>query len=182
MKNIILIICILMGGITSGTYAQKTEAINTNWGIGFHIKQNQRDFGLGINLTSPYFAKKQVALRVRANLLFNEHLKNTNTTTWTPYSSMSIGVLGVAGKIGEFIRLYGEGGTTLLLPSSKFSSESIVFGGYGLFGFEFFMDKSSNYFIEIGGVGSGATADKVVGNPIYANGLMINVGYRYVFK
>ena len=44
------------------------------------------------------------------------------------------------------------------------------------------MDKSSNYFIEIGGVGSGATADKVVGNPIYANGLMINVGYRYVFK
>ena len=45
-----------------------------------------------------------------------------------------------------------------------------------------FMDKSSNYFIEIGGVGSGATADKVVGNPIYANGLMINVGYRYVFK
>ena len=34
-----------MGGIASGIYAQETEAINTNWGLGFHIKQNQRDFG-----------------------------------------------------------------------------------------------------------------------------------------
>lgn len=171
-----------MGGIASDIYAQDTEGINSNWGLGFHIKQNQRDLGLGVNLTSPYFAKKQVALRVRANLMFNEHLKNPNTTTWTPYSSISLGILGVAGEIGEFIRLYGEGGVIMLLPSSKFSSKSTVFGGYGLFGFEFFMHKSSNYFIEIGGVGTGATADKIVRNPIYANGLLINVGFRYVFK
>lgn len=171
-----------MSCIASGTHAQKTQGINSNWGLGFHIKQNKRDFGLGVNLTSPYFAQKQVALRVRVNLLFNEHLKNTNTTTWAPYSSMSLGFIGVGGRIGEFIWLYGEGGAALLLPSSKFSSESTVFGGYGLFGFEFFMDKSSNYFIEIGGVGSGATADEIVGNPIFANGLLINVGYRYVFK
>ncbi|WP_439132332.1 hypothetical protein [Polaribacter sp.] len=184
MKNIILVLfpLILIGGIATGTCAQERKEINSNWGLGFHLKQNQRDFGLGVNFTSPFFAQKQVALRVRANLLFNEHLKNVNTTTWTPYSSMSLGVLGVAGNIGEFIRLYGEGGVTMLLPSNKFSSESTVFGGYGLFGFEFFMDKSSNYFIEIGGVGTGATADKVVGNPIYANGLLIHVGFRYVFK
>lgn len=182
MKNTILIICILIGGISSGTYSQETKEINSNWGLGFHIKQNQEDFGLGVNLTSPYFAHKKVALRVRANLLFNEHIDNTNTTTWTSYSSMSLGIIGVGGNIGESIRLYGEGGVTLLLPSSEFSSESTVLGGYGLFGFEFFIHKSSNYFIEIGGIGTGASADKIVGNPIYSNGLMINVGYRYVFK
>ncbi|WP_323757102.1 hypothetical protein [Roseivirga sp.] len=182
MKNTVLLICILICGISSSTYAQETEEINSNWGLGFHIKQNQQDFGLGVNMTSPYFAQKKVALRVRANLLFNEHINNTNITTWTPYSSMSLGIIGVAGKIGEFIRLYSEGGLTLLLPSSEFSSESTVLGGYGLFGFEFFMHQSANYFIEIGGVGTGASADKIVGNPIYSNGLMINVGYRYVFK
>ena len=54
-------------------------------------------------------------------------------------------------------------------------------GGYGLFGFEFFMNSRNNYFIEIGGVGTGAVADKVANSPIYSNGLLINVGFRHQF-
>jgi hypothetical protein len=79
------------------------------------------------------------------------------------------------------MRLYGEGGVIVLFPSSEFSSESEVLGGYGLFGFEFFFSHQSNYFIEIGGIGTGAVADKASGKPIYSNGLLINVGLRHHF-
>ncbi|MBC8485793.1 MAG: hypothetical protein H8D45_07100, partial [Bacteroidetes bacterium] len=80
-----------------------------------------------------------------------------------------------------FIRLYGEGGIISLFPSDEFSSEEFVFGGYGLFGFEFYMNSRSNYFIEIGGVGTGATADNITNEPIYSNGLLISTGFRIQF-
>lgn len=40
------------------------------------------------------------------------------------------------------------------------------------------MNPSSNYFIEIGAVGTGAKADEVVNEPIYSNGLTISTGFR----
>ena len=36
----------------------------------------------------------------------------------------------------------------------------------------------NSYFIEIGGIGTGATADKVANKPIYSNGLMLSTGFR----
>jgi hypothetical protein len=93
---------------------------------------------------------------------------------------MTLGMVGVSGVVRNFLRLYGEGGVIMLLPSSEFSNESNVMGGYGVFGFEFHMDRANNYFIEIGGVGTGATAEKIPTNPIYSNGFTISVGYRLV--
>lgn len=81
--------------------------------------------------------------------------------------------------VGERIRLYGEGGVITIFPSSDFSSDDMVFGGYGLFGFEFFFGKMGNYFIEIGGIGTGAVADKIINRPIYSNGLSISTGFRF---
>ena len=69
-----------------------------------------------------------------------------------------------------------------LIPSNEFSSNQFEYGGYGLFGFEFFMNKCCNYFIEIGGVGTGATANKIVLQPIYSNGLLISSGFRMQLK
>jgi hypothetical protein len=44
-------------------------------------------------------------------------------------------------------------------------------------------DVPVSYFIELGGVGTGANADKVTGNPIYSNGFLISVGFRgYIGK
>lgn len=133
-------------------------------------------------MTSPYFVHDKVAIRLRGNLMWNEHPEVGGTTiTWSPYSNVSMGIVGIAGEIGGFMRLYGEGGIIAVIPSSEFSSDSKTFGGYGLFGFEFLFDNHSNYFIEIGGVGTGAVAQKVPGRPVYSNGLLINVGYRYQF-
>jgi hypothetical protein len=182
-KTILLVF--IFASISWHVSAQEVVRFNSNMGLGFHLIQNQRDFGLGVNLTSPYFANDKVAIRARGNFMWYQHLDNTTTTTtttWTPYSNLSLGIIGVGGEIGGFVRLYGEGGLLVLLPSNEFSSESSVLGGYGLFGVEFFMNNASNYLIEIGGIGTGAKADEIPGSPIYSNGLMISVGIRYTFK
>jgi hypothetical protein len=59
-------------------------------------------------------------------------------------------------------------------------SFSIVFGGYGHFGFEFFMPKasgplSSAYFIELGTNGIGA---KTNSGQSYLNGFAVSTGLR----
>lgn len=157
---------------------QAQERLNKNFGIGGQVGQHQKDFGIGINLTSSYFVNEKMAVRLRGNLVWNEHINSSSETTWSSYSNFSLGFVQSVGEINNFVRIYGEGGAIMLFPSTRFSSKSIQFGGYGLFGFEFFFDKHLNYFFEAGGVGTGAKADKVAANPIYSNGFLINVGIR----
>jgi hypothetical protein len=146
--------------------------------LGYGVGQYGKDFVVQLNVSSPFFAAQNMGIRFRGNLAFNEHPDAAGETVWTPYGNLSLGLVGVGGMVGESIRLYGEGGALCLLPSTQFSKEAVVPGGYGLFGFEFFMTRNANYYIEIGGAGSGAVADKIPGRPIYSNGLLINVGFR----
>ena len=69
-----------------------------------------------------------------------------------------------------------------LLPSKELSNNDFVMGGYGLLGFEFFVSKGFNYYIEIGGAGTGARAEKLINKPIYSNGFLIGIGIRVFFK
>lgn len=177
MKKIGISIAVIL--LALQTHAQ--ERLNKNFGIGGQVGQHQRDFGIGLNMTSPYFAHGKMAVRLRGNLVWNEHLNRDSETTWSSYSNLSIGFVQSVGEINNFVRIYGEGGAIMLFPSSEFSSKSIQVGGYGLFGFEFFFDKHFNYFVEAGGIGTGAKADKIVGKPIYSNGFLINVGVRTQF-
>ncbi|MEZ4805583.1 MAG: hypothetical protein R2852_08905 [Bacteroidia bacterium] len=163
-----------------GLKAQENQ-FNNGFGFGFHLSEYQNDFGLGLNVTSPFFLHDGVGVRARANLMFNQNVVDS-VTDFMPYNNLSIGFIGVGGRLGENIRLYGEGGFIAILPSSKFSSESMELGGYGLFGFEFFFTKFGNYFIEIGAVGTGAKADKVSTKPIYSNGLTVSTGVRFYLK
>jgi hypothetical protein len=155
--------------------------LNKGIGIGYQINQYQNDFGVGLNITSPLFWHNRMAIRLKSNLMYNENVKNA-ITSWTPYSNVSLGLIGIGGMVSDKIRLYGEGGFLGIFPSSEFSSKDFEFGGYGAFGFEFFMSKFMNYFIEIGGVGSGAFADKIVNKPIYSNGLTVSAGLRTFLK
>lgn len=146
-------------------------------GLGIQLNQYQNDFGLGVTFTSPFIANEKLAFRFRGNIMFHEQPEE-DETTWTPYTNASAGLIGVSGWVGESIRLYSEGGIIGLFPSEEFSSDNFIFGGYGLFGFEFFMNNGNNYFVEIGGVGSGANADLVENSPIFSNGLTISTGFR----
>ncbi len=178
MKKLILFSAVLI--LTLPSFAQVTP-INKGTSFGFHLNQYQNDYGLGINVTSPYFAGDRLAVRLRGSVMNYQHIEG-QTTTWTPYSNFTLGFVSEAGTINDRIRLYGEGGIVGIMPNEKFSSENFNLGGYGLFGFEFYMHNAHAYFIEIGGMGSGSKADKLPFKPIYSNGLMINVGYRVVLK
>lgn len=145
--------------------------------FGFHLSENDGDFGFGLNYTTPYLFNESIAISTRANMMYFRYNK-TGEMEMTPYYNVQIGVLGHKSKISENILLYGEGGVLALLPSSKFSDSDLEFGGYGLFGFEFHFDSHNSYFIEMGGMGTGATANQLFGNPIYSNGFMVNVGYK----
>jgi hypothetical protein len=163
-----------------GLIAQ-VDKVNTGFGIGYQLVQYQSDFGFGVNINSPYFANEHIGLRLKTNLMYNQNVVD-GQSQWMTYSNVSLGMIGVAAVINNSIRLYGEGGVLVVFPSSKFSNESFVMGGYGLFGFEFFFSRSGNYFIELGGIGAGTTADKIETKPIYSNGFSISTGFRFSFK
>ncbi len=178
MKRIVYFFIFLL--VYASAYTQESGPASS-FSAGLQIANYQKDFGIGINLTSPYFAGDYLAIRLRSNMMWFEHIDQNSKFTWTTYSNHSLGLASVAGRINDNLRLYGEGGIILLLPSNTFSSEDIEIGGYGLFGFEFHFATNDNYYIELGSVGTGASADKVPGEPIYSNGFAINVGYRHFF-
>lgn len=180
MKTFSIILTLLT--FNSFAYAQEKEnAHNNGLGIGFNVIQIQKDFGLGLNVISPYFFQKKMAIRVKGNIMFNENIQNS-IVEWTPYSNISVGFVGVGGMISERIRLYGEGGMIGLIPSKELSDENFVVGGYGHIGVEFFVSNSFNYYIEIGGVGTGARSEKIINKPIYSNGILIGTGIRVFLK
>ena len=148
--------------------------------FGFQLNQFQSDFGLGVNIAMPPIIKEKLVIRLRANAMFYEQIINSKTD-WTVYSNIMLGISPKPVKVAEFLALYGEGGVIGILPSSKFSTSDFNIGGYGLFGFEFFFAPEFNYFIELGGVGTGATADKLLFEPIYSNGFLASVGWRINF-
>ena len=178
MKSFYRLFILVLIHSTLQTIAQQTP--NTGFSVGFHLGQYQDDFNVGLNFTSPYFAGDYMAVRLRTNLMYHQHIDGLSTT-WSPYANLSLGLIGVGGVIAERIRIYGEGGVVTIFPSSEFSNESFELGGYGLFGFEFFMSEFMNYFLEVGAVGTGARADRLAFNPIYSNGLLISSGFRIVF-
>lgn len=147
--------------------------------IGFHLNQFQNDFGIGLNLTSPYFAKN-LAIRLRTSLMWNEFLPSGEVeTVWSSYSNSQLGILQKTPVIKGKINLYSEGGATILFPNDKFSEKENVVGGYGLFGFEFLPRDNFNYFIEFGGIGTGAQTEKAEIMGVYSNGFLMSVGMRF---
>lgn len=148
--------------------------------LGYQLSNLGGDFGAGLQITSPFFANKKVAYRLSYNIQFLHHRPKTDTfSVWTTYHTFRLGVVGISGNIGTNIRGYGEGGLVCLLPNSAFASETFQMGGYGHFGLEFIFNESATaYFIELGGIGTGAVADRAIGQPIYSNGFSISVGFR----
>jgi hypothetical protein len=171
---------------TTPSESEMESALTTGPRWGFQLGRYQNDFAFGVNLTSPFldFTDERLAVRLRGNLAFHEHLSGAPgdpTETWTPYANISAGLVGLAGRVGESIRLYGEGGAIGLVPSDAFSGDALAVGGYGVFGFSFFAEPNRSYFIEIGGAGTSARADQLPTDPVYSNGLMIQVGFRSNF-
>ncbi len=114
---------------------------------GYEIGEISDDLIMGVRITSPFFFGGHIAARIAGDAAWDK-------TDWSTYGFFRTGLIGSSGVINNFVRLYGEGGISLL--SNAEGSKNPVFGGYGLFGFEFFTGENSpvSYFIEMGTLGS----------------------------
>jgi len=178
MKKIVLLLFTTFL-LSSFSFCQEKPSKLNRFAIGFNLNRNQNDFGVGINFTSPYIAKS-LAFRIESGVYFFQGTSLLDTAEmWSPYFSNRIGVIGRTPIIKDKINVYTEGGMILMIPNINFSSSNIQFGGYGVLGFEFCITQFVVQFIEIGGIGTGAMADKCFGNPIYSNGFMISGGMRF---
>lgn len=169
-----LLLLIFFASLTNSLTAQSEK--NTV-GIGFHVNQIQNDFGIGVDFVSPYFANSIVAITAGGSFKWLQHSTGTSST-WSFYQNAQIGIRSRNYIIEDKIFIYGEGGGILLIPNTVFSSEDYRTGGYGLFGFEFRASSAIGFYFELGGVGTGARADKVANSPIYSNGFLTKVGFR----
>lgn len=173
------LLLLLLAGLLSAKVAQ-AQTNSNKIQIGSNISQYQKDFGIGLHVISPYFMRGAVAIKAGTNMQWFENSNGTKTT-WTTYQNIQLGLRWRSKPVTQNIWVYGEGGPFIILPNSDFSSKGSALGGYGLFGFEFKLGPGFGYFIELGGVGTGATADKIADKPIYSNGFFTNVGIRIGF-
>ena len=156
--------------------AMSARGLSDNPSIGFNISQYQRDFGVGLNFITPYFCKDMLAIRLGGNIQWLQYADPE--TLWVSYGNMQAGIRARSFILEDKISVYGEGGLVMLFPNKMFSSKAFGIGGYGLFGFEFRISGRLSYFLELGGVGTGAVADRAPASPIYSNGFLTNVGFR----
>jgi hypothetical protein len=142
--------------------------------LSFSLQEWGNEFGTGFQITSPWFWHEKTAVRLGGSALWKQD------ANWATFYALRLGLVGATFMRNEDIRLYGEGGFLFLFPSASFDSDPFAFGGYGHFGFEFFMPKaiaslSSSYFIELGTNGVGAKTDK---GQLYLNGFSVSTGLR----
>jgi hypothetical protein len=153
-----------------------------NFAVGFDIDSFSNNFGGGITLVSPHFLNDRLHVQASGGVAWVQGIKNgSSQTDWAPYGIFKVGIYG-----GNFIqdlpiRVYGGGGAVILAFNGSVDSTGVTVGGFGVAGVEFFVDKrrAEALFIEVGGMGTGASADKLQGSPIYANGFTASFGYKF---
>jgi len=142
--------------------------------LSFSLQEWGNEFGTGFQITSPWFWHEKTAVKLGGSVLWKQD------ANWASFYVLRLGLIGGSFMANSDIRLYGEGGFLFLFPAASFDSDPFAFGGYGHFGFEFFMPKasgplSSAYFIELGTNGIGA---KTNSGQSYLNGFAVSTGLR----
>lgn len=178
MKKLYLLMVIFLTSI--GTSLAQRE-INNGSKIGFQLGKYDRDFNIGLQLTSPGFWHNGASLRLRTDLGFLSYLKDSEEA-WSSYGKISLGLVGIGGHVSDQIRLYGEGGLGAFILPANLSESSFQLSPYGLFGFEFYLNPSFHYFLEAGASTGRVRADRIEGKPFVGNGMVIQVGLRVALK
>jgi len=155
---------------------------SAGFGIGIALHRFQDDFGFGLLLGSPEFAR---ILRVTlgGGMAFLPHVMEDAHETWVPYGH-GRAVLEIGSHLEAVpLRLYGFGGAQAVVVGSKLRDTPVGVGGIGGFGFEAYFERrpreqSQSFFVELGAVGTGLTATNVVSKPSFQNGFVATVGYK----
>lgn len=179
MLKSILHVALLLFSLTAGAQQKRIPyALPRKMSAGINLNHFGRDFGIGLNVSSPAFLGGHMTIRASGNYQWLAHPNIKGNETWSGYTYYRLGAAGINMAIADGILLYGEGGVSATLLDKTMSAEPVTIGGYGLFGFEFLMPGNISYYIELGGAGSGAAADKLPSSPIVANGFLASGGMR----
>lgn len=176
MKKTVLLTILGAAMICSPALFADGQGKTSNLALGGYLAENGQDFGLGIDLTSPWFLWNHVAVRLSGEMSY-DHLD------WNISWLAKLGLSGSNMILNDTIRIYAEGGALFVFPGTNLSDESWFFGGYGHFGFEFFIPESRwlSYFVELGSIGTGFTAEKITDAPQFVNGFTSKAGIRIYF-
>ncbi|MGB3181807.1 MAG: hypothetical protein WBB45_10485 [Cyclobacteriaceae bacterium] len=177
MKYILVLLLSLL--VLGSAFGQGREESDV-WKYGIHFSNWQQDGGGGISISSPFY--KGMSIRVKGQVMIHEYLDdNSGQTSLASFAASTAGLAFNIGRIGETVRIYGEGGPVVVLPSPEFSTDNLSFGGYLVMGSEYIASRSRtylSYFIETGYVGTLARADLDRHSRYYATGFMLNAGIR----
>ena len=149
--------------------------------VGWDISSFANNYGVGVRFDTARFAHGRLQVQVAGHIAWVDGVPVGEVeSAWAPYSLVRVGIVRSA-PIGRLLRFYGGGGFALILPTHRVSEDAARGGGYGLTGLEIAMPEGTRtrWFVELGGMGSGARADRLEHSPIYANGFTIGWGFRY---
>jgi hypothetical protein len=164
--------------------APEPAVVRHGLSFGFNLHRFQDDFGMSLTAATPTIANDSLRITGGGGIAWYPYALGGNAEqTWLPYYHGRVVVEGGRRIEGTPLRLYGVGGVIALFTPSRLSQDVVHVGGYGGFGFEFYMPRDQkdgpvSYLIELGGIGTGLQADKLPAKPIIANGFLITVGMR----
>jgi len=137
----------------------------------------QGDFGFQGSATSPWLLGNHLAFR--ASGFYHYRVPSD----WESYWGGRLGVVAGSFMSSANGRLYADAGVLVGAPGDC-DDDAVIFGGYGMFGFEFFVADAGRglaYYLELGANGIPAEAEGEAGSPLYLNGFEGTVGLRYYF-
>ncbi|TAE47411.1 MAG: hypothetical protein EAZ89_17965 [Bacteroidetes bacterium] len=151
--------------------------------LGLHLNETGQHYGLGLNASTPSFARGNLALRASGTMQYYEVPATTESAMeWSRFAQVRLGLVSYAPVCACGIRAYGETGPLAIRPHTSFSNGNWQMGWYGLFGAEFLMSSSSLFFFEMGGQGaSNKNAGIPAGYQSFGNGFMASAGFRLQF-
>ncbi len=153
--------------------------------IGYGLHRAQDDFGMGVAIATPRFAGDRLRISIGGGGAWSPHaVSGDGEQDWAGYGQLSLLLEAGHRAPGSPVRLYGFGGPLLFLLPDRLSDDGLALGGVGGFGFEYYFmedghDGPISYYTELGGLGTGARADKLAGSPMLANGFLVAVGLRW---
>jgi len=181
--NILFLLVLIFNYPARSTFAQDNSNPFDGASFGLTVAGlgNNETFA-GLDLMSPYFCKKRMAVRVGVEgLLYNYIPENKNRYVNSTYHTLCLGIRIRTNSVTEnlFFR-YGEVGGLGIIPNNNFTNEKFPIGLYLKYGFEYTVGSRKNYgfFIEANVKVSNLRAEKALGSPYYSNGGNLAIGLR----
>jgi hypothetical protein len=169
--RLVSLVAAVFSATGAGAQTPGEPSSNVGSAIGMSVQRLQDTFALSGSWSSPAFFNDRARITTSGGVAWYPFATNgSGDQDWAPFGHWRL-VLESGHRVGRApLRLYGFGGAMLLFRSERLSDEVLAVAGIGGFGFEFFTPSNTtsapvSYFIEIGGVGSGARATKLFGAP-----------------